>query len=446
MHLEYTNHDQKIVYARASLWAPFYAVGMAARIQGNLPVELVKGALRKLRILYPPLASRVRVEDSGAAWLTTEGVGEFPLEVYPRTSDDDWAKIFLEQEKVPFAFGSGPVARFCLLRDDRVSDLVAIAPHVVCDGYSLAHVMWQAVALMNDPGRLVAPPSASPAVDWQTVPDSARTNLHLRGIVQLVNFAWPDHRVVLHQDGYEELHRRYWTRQQNGMLAFSLSPSKTASLAARCRSHGVAVTGALVAAFLLAQAAVQPARQTARSEISVSINIRDRITPNPGLAVGVYASSIDLALPLKSDTSFWELAREVHTRLHKSLGNRAQVYKPMVLNDLDPSLADTLIAAVAAEKPGLEVGIFTRFFKIKGEARSLNMSNIGRLDLPDAGASYPLENLMTLPPLVPGGGMALSVLTLNGQMHIVMKFQQDRLDAGAAAGIRDRALDYLSAA
>ena len=43
--------EQKIVYSRPSLWPPFYTVGMVARIQGNVPVELARRALRKLRIL-----------------------------------------------------------------------------------------------------------------------------------------------------------------------------------------------------------------------------------------------------------------------------------------------------------------------------------------------------------------------------------------------------------
>jgi len=66
---------------------------MAARIQGSPPTEVVKAALSKLQILYPPLASRVRVEEDGSAWLTTEGVDEYPLEVRLRTSDDDWARL-----------------------------------------------------------------------------------------------------------------------------------------------------------------------------------------------------------------------------------------------------------------------------------------------------------------------------------------------------------------
>jgi hypothetical protein len=440
------HYRQKIAYARASLWAPFYAVGMAARIQGAVPTGLLEDALRKLQILYPPLASCVRMEQDGSAWLTTEGVGEFPLEVRPRNSDDDWLKTFLEQERLPFSFGCGPVARFILLRGERVSDLVAIVPHVICDGYSMTFVMTDIIALLNDPERVVKRPLPPPAVSWQTVKHSMRDNLLLRGLAGAVSRLWPGKRLVLHQDKYEELHRRYWARQQNGALVFGLSPAETFDLAARCKRQGVSITGALMAAFLLAQAEVQPGKGAARREVSVAVNIRDRLIQPPGRVVGVFASSVDLTMRSKAGESFWELARQGHTRIHKSANNRAQILKPMVLDELDPKIVDAMVAAVSTDRWSPDFRLFTSFVKIKGEARCLNLSNIGRIDIPELGAPYRLENILPFPPLFPGGGMMLNVLTVDGKMNIILKFNQNELDCVAVSKIRDRALSYMASA
>jgi len=438
------NYDQKIAYARASLWAPFYTVGMAARIRGQAPTGLVEAALRKLQVLYPPLASRVRIEDDGTAWLTTDGVGEFSLEVRPKTSGEDWSNLFLEQEQVPFAFERGPLARFYLLRGAESSDLVAIVPHVVCDGYSMAQVMWEAVALLNHPDRVVARPEPPPVVSWQTMPHAITDNLLLRGLARVVNRAWPAKRVVLRQERYEELNQSYWARQQNGLLAFGLSSAETADLSARCRNHSVSVTGALVAAFYLAQAAVRPDRQTASREIAVAANIRERLIQPPGQALGVYASELDFVMPSKANQSFWELAGEAHTMIHKRLENRPRPLLPLVLEELDPSIADSLVTAVATDQwiPPLE--LLTRFVKIKGEMRCLNVSNIGRLDLPDVGTPYRMGNLFPFPPLVAGSGLALNVLTINGQMNMILKYRKNQIDLATITEIKERALSYLS--
>ena len=446
MDPNYQNHRQKVEYARASLWAPFYTVGMVARIRGDVPIGPLEAALRKLLTLYPPLASRVCVEEDGTAWLTTEGVDECSLEVRSRTSDDDWTTLFLEQERVPFAFSRGPLARFFLLRGGQVSDLVAIAPHVVCDGYSMTHVMADAVALLNDPGRVVTRPAPPPAVSWQTMPHAVYDNLLLRGLVRVFNRAWRDSRVVLHQDKYEALHRQYWARRQNGLLAFDLSPAETADLAARCRQHGVTVTGALVAAFTLARADVWPATRAARGKISVAVNIRDRLVQPPGRVVGVYASSIDLTIPSKTGTSFWRLARAGYARIHKVLDDRPRILRPLVLEELDPLIADAFVAAVATDQWSRELGLLSRFMNVRGETRCLDISNIGRINLPEVGAPYRLETLLPFPPLVPGGGLALNVLTVDGRMNLILKFRLDGLDGSAVTKIRDRALGYLSGA
>ncbi len=162
MDSHHETYEEKIGYARGSLWAPFHAVGMVARVKGLVPTEQLEAALRKLQILYPPLASRVRVEKDGAAWLTTEGVEACPLEVRTNAAGDDWKEIFLEQERIPFAFERGPIARFFLLRGHLCSDLIAIAPHVVCDGYAMTQLMSDAVALLNDPNRVVNRPAPTP--------------------------------------------------------------------------------------------------------------------------------------------------------------------------------------------------------------------------------------------------------------------------------------------
>lgn len=443
MDSELKRHEQKISYARASLWAPFWAVGMVARVQGQVPAVLLEAALRKLKVLHPPLASRVRMQQDGTAWLTTEGVGDFPLEVRPRASGSDWARVFLEQERVPFAFGRGPVTRFLLLLGDDSSDLVAIAPHVVCDGYSMTHVMGDLVALLNDPGRDVVRPADPPAVTRQTVPEAASDNLLLRGIVQVLNRAWPARRAVLHQDEYEDLHRQYWTRQQHDLLAFSLSPGETSVLATRCKEHGVGVTAALAAAFLLAQGNGQACRRPARHKISVPVSIRDRLTPSPGQAVGVYASCIDVTLPSSLTVTFWELARQGHDRMYRVLRNRPRILRPMVLEALDPSISDGLVAALCTDRWSLEYRLLSRLVRTTAETRCLTVSNIGRISLPELGEPHRLESLVPLPPIGPGSRMMLNALTVGGRMNLVLKYRQADMDPAAAAGVRDRALDYL---
>jgi hypothetical protein len=438
---EYTH--QRIEYARASLWVPFYTVGMTARIQGDVPPELVKEMLRKLQILYPPLASRVLMDEDGTAWLTTEGVEDCSLDELPWTAEDDWAKVFLEQERVPFALSKGPVARFFLLRGATCSDLIAIIPHVIGDGYSMTLVMKEAINLLNNPDKVVKRPAPPPAITWQTIPHSAIDNLPLRALVRAVNLFWPNHLTALHQEKYEELHGAYWARQQVGLLSFKLCPVDTSQLLERCRQHGISVTGALIAAFLLSGVDLQPDWRPYPWKISVAMNLRERMLQPPDGAMGMYVSVVNLALRANTGISFWELAQQAHLKIHRRMNNRPHILRPLVMDQLDPMIADSIISAISTDRWGRDSGLLGRFLKQSEDKCRLNVSNIGRISLPEADKPFTLQTLLPFPPLVPFSGPSLNVLTTNDQMNIILRYHQDEWKDSTITKVQDQVISYL---
>ena len=443
MSLPHEPYEEKIGYARASLWAPFHAVGLVARIKGDVPTEQVEAALRKLQILYPPLASRVRLEKDGAAWLTTQGVEACALDVRSGAADGDWKGLFLEQERMPFAFERGPLARFFLLRGLLCSDLIAIAPHVVCDGYAMTQVMSDAITLLNDPNRIVNRPAPTPALTWQSVQHAASDNLFLIGLIKAVNCLWHFSKANIRQAEYEEVQRTYWKHRQYGLLAFELSPAQTSDLLSRCKQHGVMVTGALVAAFLLAQGSARTATLAPLCDVTVAVNIRNRMVQPPGRVMGLYASNISLSMRPRPATRFWELARRCHARIHKALEDRPRLLLPLALGELAPAFSDPGLMAMSSGTLARRMGPLARLVKFEGLNPNLDVSNIGRVELPEASTPYCPVTFQPLPPLWPGGGLALNVLTVNGQMNVVLKFRLDQLDQAAVIRIKESALGYL---
>ena len=112
---------------------------------------------------------------------------------------------------------------------------------------------------------------------------------------------------------------------KDGLLTFTMSPKETSSLVAQCRQHGVSVTGALLAAFLLAQVDAGVIGTQNRAMISVSVNIRDWMDHSPGRAVGMYASSIDMGSmrPPRVRAQCWRppsRQRSSRLRRHPKLG------------------------------------------------------------------------------------------------------------------------------
>jgi hypothetical protein len=417
---------------------------MVARIHGDVPPKRLQAALRKVQMLYPPLACRIQLDEDGSAGLTSEGVEACPLEVYPMAASDDWAKLFLEQERIPFAFDRGPIGRFFLLRGQHTSDLMAIAPHVICDGYAMTHVITDTIALLNNPEQTVVPALPSPAITWRSASHSPADHLLIRGAIQAINRLWPKKWGGLDQKSYEQVHQVYWAARQNNLLAFELPPAETAGLLTRCRQRGVTVNSALVAAFLLALADARSNGQPPICDITVAVNIRNRLVQPPGRVLVICASNFNLTICPGAAASVWELTHRVHNRIHRFLNDRSRPLWPLALGELKPTIADRMLAALSTGRLEKKLGLLARLVKIGGMHPNLDVSNIGRLDLPEVDGPFRLQTILPLPPLAPGGGLALNVLTVNNQMNVILKYRLDQLDSRQVSTLRDLALSYLS--
>jgi len=163
----------------------------------------------------------------------------------------------------------------------------------------------------------------------------------------------------------------------------------------------------------------------------------------PERLMGVYATSIEIKIPIQPNPSFWELAHVTHTKIHKSLKNLSRVLRMLVLDELNPLLADNIIEAVSTEQLNRLPKILTRFIRLDPDSPCLTISNIGRVDLPSAGTNYPLETLFSFMPTGAGYNHSICAMTVNNQMHLALRFHQLHLDQATITKFKERIKAYL---
>jgi len=440
---ESINYTKRIEYARSTLWAPFYAVGMTARVQGVVSQELAREALNKLIVLYPPLASRIFIEPDGKAALTTQGVPKFQLDVREKLSDNDWSSVFLKQERLPFNIESGPIAKFFLLRGQCSSDLIIIVPHIICDGYSMTQVMWEAVSLINNPDRRVTLPPQAPSVTWKNIYHKPWDNLFLRIFTNVYNHLSSKKKILIDQTKYREIYQSYWEHRENCILTYHLSVEETSKIVSKCKKLRIAVTSALFAAFFQAQLDLNLVKRKSSYKISIPVNIRNHMIAPPGNALGVYASALELNMLIDQNLSIWEIAQKTHQRIHKLMMKPQRIFRTLVLEELDPRIADFFITSISIRNYQQIPKLLFHYINLKDDARLMTISNIGRINLPDAGGEYPLIRLFPMPPSAPGNKLTINPLTHNGRMTITLKYPQTQFNLETITRIGDRALAYL---
>ncbi|NIO07880.1 MAG: hypothetical protein GTO40_07695, partial [Deltaproteobacteria bacterium] len=183
--------------------SPFSIVTMVARIKGNVSGEMLEKAVAKAGRRHSLLRVRTQEDDDHAQWFTSAGAQEIPIEVVPRTSENDWIKIHAEASKIPFEFETRPAIRFILVQSPAVSELIILCHHTICDGMSLAYLARDLMEHVGGPAHAVQVLPAPQPIDLDNLPRGVSQSRLVKFLVKRMNKKWAEERVTFDQQDYE---------------------------------------------------------------------------------------------------------------------------------------------------------------------------------------------------------------------------------------------------
>jgi hypothetical protein len=306
---------------------------------GALPPERVRRALDVVQQENLLLQARIEwVDEQGLSFVHAPGASiELRcLEV----NETHWQNPIEQQLSEPFAMGSAPLTRCLVLNVS--SDSEANAPahpparsvlalcfhHAIGDGRSGSALLCRMLSLIaSDELMTVVEASAAKAPDampamlglhparyrWAEQPDAAK---------QLRSTLIGDYRR------HGALTPVPWLTAQSGtreprFIRLSFERGVTDALLNTARTKGSSVHGALCAAQLLAQLALQPGTDPNVFCLSSPVDMRAQLEPVPSVSpTGLYVSIVSSTYSVNASTGFWDLAREViaQTRLQIARG------------------------------------------------------------------------------------------------------------------------------
>ena len=317
-----------------------------AERRGHLLPERIRQALDTIQRQHQLLQARISwTEESGLCFVQAPGR---VIELHCHTvSPDNWQVGIEDQLSQPFAEGTAPLMR-CLYLEMPGTDpadptagrsvLALCFHHSIGDGRSGTHLLQSLLAHI--------------ATDTPPEVASVATTLPSMMEVHPPRYRWADQPEAAKQLKYALMgdYRRHgplpaipWLASEASgrtprFIRLNLPADSTRKLITLARAHGTSVHGALCAAQLMAQYALQADKNPLAYFLSCPVDMRAHLEPvQPVTPTGLFVSLIAGTFMVSPDTDVWALAREVITQTRLQLA-RGEGHLLFNLYGLDGSL------------------------------------------------------------------------------------------------------------
>jgi NRPS condensation-like uncharacterized protein len=464
-NIELKQYQRKVTGAeRFFSHSPFSVVTMVARIKGNVTEEMLKKAVSKVQQRHALLRIRIKEDDLHDPWFTNQGVGDIPIEIVPRQSENDWINIHAQASMIPFEFETHPLIRFILVQSADASELIILCHHMICDGLSLAYLARDLMVHLGDASAEVEMLPDPEPITLDNLPADVSVSGLVKYFIQKIRQSWAEEIVFFDQEDYRALTRTYWDHYRHEILTIELSEEETAALVARCRMEQVTVNTALTAAFSGAQSIIV-GDAPHRAKIAIAASLRDRLLKSPGEAMGFYAQGFELKMKYNPKKSFWDNARQYHKKLRSNFTNKKifgnfPMYLEMDSNIYAALNYKKLGALVLPNSPRYQKlsefssrdDVVVRLLKrakmetLETKLLGSAITNLGRLDFPSTYGALKLDRLI----MQPGGAfplvhvdMVIGAVTCAGKLSLVLEYAEEAVDTGTMEKIKDKAIEYL---
>lgn len=392
---------------------PNISVVMCARIHGNVTARDVRLAVCRVRRRHPLLGARIEFDADGYGYFRTHNVPDNSVAVRPVHSETAWMEVVRDELKKRWNVLQGPLARFTLLHSPAASDLVVCAHHSICDGRSLAYLLSDILGLIADPDQEVS--RADPVPLDEAVPGKARGGALYRWMVNRMNAKWLEKGHSFKDHDFQELHESYWQERDPAVFFWSLSEGLTGRIVSAARERNASVNSVLYAAVLTAQNRLLDTSPDYFKTVMVPVDFRDYLDVDVSRALGFYASAVRLTYKLDPSKLFWDTVEELDRRAERKLTDK-EIFGSQKTSLITPRFLDGICLAMFGDfEDEMAVKMASR---MEEKVRTgVLLSNLGRVDVPDAYGHMRLEWLS--PPAVysENSRLAVEVLTFNGRMH-----------------------------
>jgi len=435
--------QRKLLSERIFLGRPANYAIMVARIQGDFSKAQLRETLSKLRKKHPLLATRIIFDESNIAWLHNEGVPEIPIVEIPRTKEDQWIDLMIQEHHHVFPIQQGPLIRIILVKGKDSVDLIINSYHAISDGLSLAYLIRDILETLSHPNGIMMKELYPPQLRKENIPGKGNRDILTKILIKLVNKFWTKRKTQFTQQDYKTLTKTFWAKNTCQIIAWQLNPFQTSKLITLCKEKGVTVNTALLTAFLLCKAHLQDNNREFTMKVHMPIDIRDRLKIPAGEAFGFYAQTLHFKLNVSQTTPFWKLARKFNQIIHSEIQKEKNIFNLFKVAEIDPDLLDSTYY----QKYGLFENKWSEKL-VKGMGideliANFSITNIGNLPFSTHYGDLTLEAIYGPSVILDIIEQIVGVATIGGKLNILLTFDEKFMSKDTSLALKRNFMELL---
>jgi NRPS condensation-like uncharacterized protein len=396
----------EILNRRAKTWN----IVTISRIIGPLNEEIIRQTLDLIQYRHPRLNSRIVASIDGLCF-KSEGTPKIPLRVVNLLEINHWQEIVDEELNQEIDSNKGLLRAVLVknLSQKNVSYLITTIHHAISDALSCVQLHSEILTycqkfvsndLINSVDSLPALPPIEELLPKWTKGFRSRINGALLLLRLGFNKIWNRPKTL----GFEKY--APIAKRRCSIVHRQLEPKLTQELINRCKQENTTVQSALCAAmmFTAARNITKGKRKKLRVSCLSYLDLRRRLQPAiSDEHMAVLASSIMGFHTIHTNTSFWELARNVKQYLEVATKN------------------DDIFNMVLMSKRLIEFCLALP----KEVSATVSVSNIGKVNIPKVYGPFELEEISFVGSnSLYAGIFSTHVSTFQGKMLLNFAFSQ----------------------
>jgi hypothetical protein len=433
-------------------------ISLVARLKGKIAEEPFRKAVKKVVATYPHLETSI-VSKEGELWFDSKNAANTAIKSVTRENDDTWFEAIDGEHKIPVRLSEGPLARFVLVSDKEMTEIIIFVHHALVDGMSLYYVLRDLLTFVNEPHRPVEAKPIPPAVTEEMMPDHLSLGRIKKWLLGRLNKKWADEKVNFDEGDALRLHELFWKKYDYKAHLLLLDEEQTTKFIKACRNHGVTVNSALCTLFMKARIKIIGDYKDEKARLVFAVDARERLKIHIGENVGFYAGGVELDYKYPNKP-FWGLTKDFHETATKELTNNA-IFEPVLYQYLmDPTLMDAVAIYGFAKILGIteeesqKIGGYLKnndhlarkvFEKRMDDIPDLILTNLTRLKLPQRVNGAELERVFFTPSSGMKAELVIGACDAAGKLSVSVNYMEPSQDGPTLERIRNQSMQILEA-